>query len=452
LDRLSDAPALLDAHEREQQQQRAREDEQQHQSSSSRPPRHAKTVADRRAAPAQPPAPGPLVALRGRVACANPRACELDRGARAAIHEVVEEDIYLSRGAAGGLVRAPFETRRELAEREWWLEDGSGGVRVEGGRAASRLADALEVRQEYRERQEDGPSSSASAEGGAPSSLPSSGPSSSPPHPHSHPHPHHPNPIGVVQATLGWTLGQLFTGQRHQGTRKTERYLPVGAVVTVCGELARGFGSGQATTATTTATTTAAATAPLLAVVVRRPASGGPFYISSLGPRQLHQALAANARTCRALAACLGVAGCVMLARKAARTLWLRHRQRQARARVLRAEVARERRLQAASAARREARRQRRKEDEDDDKESAAGRTATSKLVSGLENDDDDASSSSDDGGDRPGDTCVVCLAASSSHVYVRCGHLCCCAQCAASLDRCPICRARGASIRVYRT
>jgi hypothetical protein len=472
----------------------------------------------------------PLVAVRGRVCASNPRSCELDAGAKAVIHEVVEEDIYLARGATG-LVRAPMETRRELAEREWWLEDGStaaatttGGssaasakhapvrVRVEGGRAAARLGDALEVRQEYRERQDGGPSSSSSSPDRAPpppSSSAGQAPSPPPPHaaslppllPAPHHHPHHPHshggPVGVVQATLGWTLGQLFVGQRHLGTRKTERFLPVGAIVTVVGELARfgGGGGGAAAVAAeggggegvgggggrfsilssspssskaaaAAAATTTAASLPSL--VVRRPVSG-PFYVTSLSPRQLHAALAANARTCRALAACFGVVGCVLIARKAARRLWLRHRQRQARERVLRAEAAREQRLQQQrKAERRRRRRLERQQQQGPDAGSEAGGDATSKPLLALDrgssssDDDDDADDEATayggdlekggGGGDDEVGLCAVCLTNSSTMVFVKCGHLCACAGCAGSLDRCPICRARSDSIRVYRT
>ena len=467
-------------------------------------------------------APPPLVAVRGRVCASNPRACELDPGAKAVIHEVVEEDIYLARGATGGLVRAPFETRRELAEREWWLEDGSAvRVRVEGGRTAARLGDALEVRQEYRERQEGGPSSGAAAAAAPTAARPpaSSSPSSPPPPPlpapynpsqapphHHHHHPHPPDagvgPVGVVQATLGWTLGQLFVGQRHQGTRKTERFLPVGAIVTVVGELARfgggggggdGGSSGPSSAAAVSAAAAAAA-ASLPSLVVRRPSSapggGRPFYVTSLSPRQLHAALAANARTCRALAACLGVVGCALLARRAARRLWLRHRQRQARERVLRAEAARERRLQQQAAAGRKAERRRRRRRRLQlqeggggaaDAQSGADDDATSKPVRAVgagsggseeedDEDDEDDDSSGDEaacgggggkaggrragggGGDDEVGLCTVCLTASSCMVFTRCGHLCACAGCAGSLDRCPICRARSESIRVYRT
>lgn len=49
---------------------------------------------------------------------------------------------------------------------------------------------------------------------------------------------------------------------------------------------------------------------------------------------------------------------------------------------------------------------------------------------------------------------CVVCLTAPSEMVYVKCGHMCCCSKCTATLNsrRCPVCRTEGSVIKVYRT
>ena len=38
---------------------------------------------------------------------------------------------------------------------------------------------------------------------------------------------------------------------------------------------------------------------------------------------------------------------------------------------------------------------------------------------------------------------CKVCLDREADIVFVPCGHLVCCINCAASLRRCPICRAK---------
>ena len=37
--------------------------------------------------------------------------------------------------------------------------------------------------------------------------------------------------------------------------------------------------------------------------------------------------------------------------------------------------------------------------------------------------------------------TCIVCFANPKSHVAVPCGHQCACADCSASMDKCPVCR-----------
>jgi E3 ubiquitin-protein ligase MUL1 len=50
---------------------------------------------------------------------------------------------------------------------------------------------------------------------------------------------------------------------------------------------------------------------------------------------------------------------------------------------------------------------------------------------------------------------CVVCLNAASDMVYVRCGHMCCCSKCVATMGgskRCPVCRTEGNVIKVFRT
>lgn len=47
---------------------------------------------------------------------------------------------------------------------------------------------------------------------------------------------------------------------------------------------------------------------------------------------------------------------------------------------------------------------------------------------------------------------CVVCFTCECNTVFQACGHMCACSGCAPALSRCPICRARGSCIRVYRT
>lgn len=53
---------------------------------------------------------------------------------------------------------------------------------------------------------------------------------------------------------------------------------------------------------------------------------------------------------------------------------------------------------------------------------------------------------------DRVTDLCVVCLEQPCGSVFAQCGHMCTCVGCSQQLQRCPICRAKTSSIRVYRT
>jgi hypothetical protein len=66
------------------------------------------------------------------------------------------------------------------------------------------------------------------------------------------------------------------------------------------------------------------------------------------------------------------------------------------------------------------------------------------------------AGSASDGAGPGGDGVCVVCLSAPSEMVYVKCGHMCCCSRCAATMSgggkRCPVCRTEGNVIKVFRT
>ncbi|KAF8057281.1 SP1 [Scenedesmus sp. PABB004] len=308
-----------------------------------------------------------LVALRGRVESGDPKKCELsDR--RCVIHEVHEEDILLVKGPSGAPERKPFDTRHETTEREWHLEDDSRtAIKVMRGREASQgeLASVLEVAQEYHERRE-----------------------------------------GHQSAMQ--TVSQIITGGRYQGHKRTEKFLPVGAVVTVVGELARN--------------TVAAGGGAALRYLLRPPSPDGrPFVITNKTIAELHTSLAARARAYRRLALCLGGVGAFLVLRKVARQAWLRHKERQARERVRKALA------QHAAAA-------------------AAGGGAAAGDV--------EAGGGGAGAGDRDAGVCVVCLSAPSEMVYTRCGHMCCCGRCATALaaKRCPVCRAEGPAIKVFRT
>jgi len=48
---------------------------------------------------------------------------------------------------------------------------------------------------------------------------------------------------------------------------------------------------------------------------------------------------------------------------------------------------------------------------------------------------------------------CAVCLSAPPTHVFVPCGHMCCCGSCAALIRQCCICRKDiSTSVRVYQS
>ena len=51
----------------------------------------------------------------------------------------------------------------------------------------------------------------------------------------------------------------------------------------------------------------------------------------------------------------------------------------------------------------------------------------------------------------KPGETCVVCLHEEACVCYKECGHLVCCETCAAKMNRCPLCRRKSSTVRVYR-
>ncbi len=46
--------------------------------------------------------------------------------------------------------------------------------------------------------------------------------------------------------------------------------------------------------------------------------------------------------------------------------------------------------------------------------------------------------------------SCVVCMDARAEYLFVGCGHVCACGQCATQLDACPACRKASATTRVF--
>ncbi|KAI8462445.1 MAG: hypothetical protein J3K34DRAFT_527742 [Monoraphidium minutum] len=329
-----------------------------------------------------------LVALRGRADSTNPKPCELS-DAKAVFHELIEEDILITRSAAGHAVRNPFETRREAFTADWFLDDGSGPrVRVEGSRGAAWRPDAVETRQDYREKPEGLPQSIAqffTEVGGGerawrPDALETR-------------QDYREKPEGLPQS-----IAQFFTGHKTQGYKRKESFVPVGAILTVVGELARNALPGNGGGAR---------------FVVRPPHPRHPYYISSQRPEQLRAGFLRAARVYKGIALAFGGLGAYLMARRAL-ARWLRAR-REARAR---------RALRDAAAAR-EARR--------------------AALAAGGGGADGGA------GDDREADTCVVCLEGSADMVFVACGHLCACARCSKQLRKCPVCRKASECIKVFR-
>jgi E3 ubiquitin-protein ligase MUL1 len=131
------------------------------------------------------------------------------------------------------------------------------------------------------------------------------------------------------------------------------------------------------------------------------------------------------------LAWCLGGVGALLLVRKAAKHAYVRYKEHQARERVRKAlaRIAQGDSSEAGGQA------------SSSTAAAAAGLDAAEAGLSG-------ASSSRDAG------VCLVCLSAPSEMVYVRCGHMCCCMRCSQALSakRCPVCRAEGNVIKVFRT
>jgi E3 ubiquitin-protein ligase MUL1 len=130
------------------------------------------------------------------------------------------------------------------------------------------------------------------------------------------------------------------------------------------------------------------------------------------------------------LALCLGGVGAFLVLRKATKQALRRWREHKARERVRRAV------LQQQLAQR--------------DVEAGAGGGVVADMW-----DADAESASRAIGAAGAAGVCVVCLNAASDMVYVRCGHMCCCSKCVATMGgskRCPVCRTEGNVIKVFRT
>lgn len=308
-----------------------------------------------------------LVAVRGKVGSHHPRQCSLcDQ--KAVIYEFVEEDIHVKQAPGGTLVRTPEETVRETSEVEWFVDVGSTHpVKVEGGRGAELLDTAMEMKQRYED---------------------------------------------VQNKDLMTVLKERVWQSYRQGKRSTEKFLPVGSLVTVVGELARN---------TLLHTLTESISGPQGAVfpyLIRKPVQG-PFYITPLPLPLLRAYFMRSASWYRTFALAFGILGGTLVGGKALWGIWSSYKEWRFRQVVRQAEAKWREKVQARALSHHHM-----------PPEASEGEGLTS--------------------ADRLPGLCVVCLDKPCEVVFTRCGHLCACMECSAHLGKCPICRLSGGKIRVY--
>eukprot|EP00198_Chlamydomonas_reinhardtii_P014161 XP_001703498.1 predicted protein [Chlamydomonas reinhardtii] len=137
-----------------------------------------------------------LVAARGRIGCREPSKCELS-DQPAVMRELLEEEVYFKEHTSGRVTHESFEVRREQEQREAFLEDVSGSIRLDNLQHAAGLPSVMEVKQVFR-------------------------------------------PVDLLQGTLlQAVINKAFKSMVKHGVRSTERFLPVNTTVTVIGELCR---------------------------------------------------------------------------------------------------------------------------------------------------------------------------------------------------------------------
>jgi len=183
-----------------------------------------------------------------------------------------------------------------------------------------------------------------------------------------------------------------------QGYKRKESYVPVGAILTVIGELTRNSLSNTGGGAKFTV----------------RPPPRGDYIITSQSVTQLHAGFNKLSVVYKTIAVAFGGLGAFLIVRKALRRYLRRRRELHAKKMLIAAQKAREQRRLAAAGG---------------DPAAAAAAAAD----------------------DRESDTCVVCLEAQSTIAYVACGHMCVCQACSKPLKRCPVCRTASECIKVFR-
>lgn len=227
--------------------------------------------------------------------------------------------------------------------------------------------------------------------------------------------------IPAAEGLTDQILGHLV-GHKNLGIRRTERYLPVGTVLTAVGELAEVI-DGQAGGFK-------GAFRQNGKVLVLKAPRGGPFILSKMRLPELIASAEATSVFCGRVAMVLTSAGAAMLAVSFVQTYLRRKREaywerlaREARARRTRTTTG-----ESGSAAR------------------ADGAAA---AVAGGVNDGD----TNNELEDRRG-LCTICLEKDCDMVFPNCGHMCVCGSCANSgnMLQCPMCRTHGRPIRVFIT
>ncbi|GAX82232.1 hypothetical protein CEUSTIGMA_g9660.t1 [Chlamydomonas eustigma] len=401
-----------------------------------------------------------LVAIRGRVYSTHAKKCELS-DKHAVVHEIVEEEIWRKTRENGRVVNEPLEIKRSSERSEWFLEDGISPVRVKVDNVlqAERLGSVLQVTQVFV------------------------------------PEDHTKNTIARMIIDKTWQMSKL-------GVRKTERYLPLGAVVTVIGQLEESVLAREPGAAYGTDTTTeqqaegqmmmSGTSSNPLAYQGFPPSeavSSSASPLSTLGlqstqsPASSTQSPASSSSTQSARTVTTAGSGTsvptsgLLLRRPAAGngafiitplTLDQLHESMSSTSRVYKyaalgfgavgmALIMRKLLVRLARSWRELQTRKRLDQIREQRKMEMSKRTAShcnsgatdgsteAALGGGNTRDKDD-----DDDDERMSGTCVVCIDRPVQMVFTSCGHMCCCEGCGVRLLRCPVCRLRGSPIKVY--
>lgn len=194
---------------------------------------------------------------------------------------------------------------------------------------------------------------------------------------------------GMVRNSFDYLRGLKLLGVRH-----TERLLALGSSLTCVGEVSRLEGGK---------------------LVLRKPSSGQPFYITKKSLSQLKEELSALARQCKWLAIGFSGLGAFFVVKRLSKFIGVWRRIKHFKKRISDAERSSKdhvRRLQ---------------EDVGSDGGARAGYLSQTSNV------------------------CVICLEGSLQTVFTACGHSCCCLRCSSRLSKCPICRATSPVLRIYR-